>query len=83
MHIFFYNLLYFYFFKSFSFFQLNFENNFESNFGANLEYLFIFQGCPPKNDPCLRGEKDPKGGFQIEFEKTKVVQSYFLENSKD
>ena len=33
------------------------------------------QGTPPPNDPCLRGEKDPKGGFQPDVPRRTVGPS--------
>ena len=80
MHIFFYILLYFYFFKSFSFFQLNPENNFESNFGGNLEYLFYILGLSAKKRSMFEGRKRPKRRIPERVrKKNKVVQNYFLE----
>ena len=35
----------------------------------------IFKGKPPHNDPCMRGEKDPKGGFHPDVPRRTVGPS--------
>ena len=34
-----------------------------------------FKGHPPENDPCLKGEKDPKGGFHANVPRRTVGPS--------